>query len=289
MGRFVLIFALFACAVHAQLVTTCTTPSFTGNPTSATTSPCNTPAGDFYVISVRPTNSTTITSISTLAGDTPTLIGTASLYPADTIYLYAVYNSAGNAANTVTVNVNNGTFGIFIDVAVYSDIHSGSFDTFAVGSGGPFGTPATAAFNTATSNERVIGFCAFDNATVPAAGSGYTFRVNDASDRSWLEDQQFATVQTGISLSMTDVNHYGCVAGAWKALDAPTVTTTTASSVTSNSAVAGGVVTNNGGSAITAQGVAYGLTPNPTTPCTSDGTSFTVGSGRKSFGWPAAR
>ena len=277
MKRVLLLLAFLALAAplaHAQLVTTCSVAATAGNPTTATTSACNTPAGSFYAISVYSTNSTTITSISTLAGDTPTLIGTALVVgTSDHVSLYVVYNSAGNAANTVTVNVSNGTFGIFMNAAVYSDIHSGSFDTSASGSGGPFGTPATAAFNTATSNERVIGFCAFDNATVPAAGSGYTFRVNDASDRSWLEDQQFATVQTGISLSMTDVNHYGCVAGAWKALDAPTVTTTTAASVTSNSAVAGGVVTNNGGSAITAQGVAYGTSPNPTSPCTGSGTS----------------
>ena len=55
MGRFVLIFALFACAVHAQLVTTCT-DSFVhrGHPTSATTRARVTrQREDFYVISVK--------------------------------------------------------------------------------------------------------------------------------------------------------------------------------------------------------------------------------------------
>ena len=54
----------------------------------------------------------------------------------------------------------------------------------------------------------------------------------------------------------------------------PTVTTSNASDIKGNSAKAGGAVTNNGGSAITAQGLCWSTSPNPTT-ANSKTTSFT--------------
>lgn len=61
---------------------------------------------------------------------------------------------------------------------------------------------------------------------------------------------------------------------------APTVTTTTATSITLNGASSGGNVTADGGASVTARGVAYGISANPTISgsVTSDGTgtgSFT--------------
>ena len=61
----------------------------------------------------------------------------------------------------------------------------------------------------------------------------------------------------------------------------PTLTTTTVSGITTNAAVSGGSITNDGGGAITARGVVWSTTQNPTitlTTKTSDGTgtgSFT--------------
>ena len=52
---------------------------------------------------------------------------------------------------------------------------------------------------------------------------------------------------------------------------APTVSTTTASSITTSSATSGGNVTSDGGAALTARGVAFGMSANPLTG-TSDGT-----------------
>jgi hypothetical protein len=54
---------------------------------------------------------------------------------------------------------------------------------------------------------------------------------------------------------------------------APTVTTTTATSITATGAIAGGTVTATGGASVTSEGTCYGTSPNPTTPCTSDGTA----------------
>jgi hypothetical protein len=53
----------------------------------------------------------------------------------------------------------------------------------------------------------------------------------------------------------------------------PTVTTTTVTSITATSASSGGTVTSNGGASVTAEGVAYGTSPNPTSPCTGSGTA----------------
>lgn len=63
----------------------------------------------------------------------------------------------------------------------------------------------------------------------------------------------------------------------WRASDggttSPSVTTTPASSITSTTASSGGTVTSDGGASVTSEGVCYALTANPTSPCTSDGTS----------------
>jgi uncharacterized protein (TIGR02145 family) len=58
----------------------------------------------------------------------------------------------------------------------------------------------------------------------------------------------------------------------------PSVTTASAASITANSAIAGGNVTSDGGAAVTARGVAYGTSANPTTSgtSTSDGTGTGV-------------
>lgn len=59
----------------------------------------------------------------------------------------------------------------------------------------------------------------------------------------------------------------------WATDGVPVVDTTTVSSVTSSGAASGGTVVNNGGSSVTAEGVVCGTSTNPTTVCTSDGTS----------------
>jgi len=53
----------------------------------------------------------------------------------------------------------------------------------------------------------------------------------------------------------------------------PTVTTTVASGITTSSAYSGGTVTSAGSFAVTNEGVCWGTTANPTSPCTSDGTA----------------
>jgi hypothetical protein len=80
------------------------------------------------------------------------------------------------------------------------------------------------------------------------------------------------TAQTGMTTTVTNTTSGGVVV--------PAVSTTAASAITSNSAQSGGNVTNAGGGTITARGVCWNTSGNPTTanPNTSNGTgtgSFT--------------
>jgi hypothetical protein len=69
-------------------------------------------------------------------------------------------------------------------------------------------------------------------------------------------------------------NASACYSGSGSlTVTTPTVMTTTATSITSTGANSGGTATNNGGASVTAEGVCYGTSPNPTSTCTSNGTS----------------
>lgn len=59
----------------------------------------------------------------------------------------------------------------------------------------------------------------------------------------------------------------------WATDGVPVLDTTTATSVTASGASSGGTVVNNGGASVSSEGTCYATSANPTTPCTSDGTS----------------
>ena len=80
------------------------------------------------------------------------------------------------------------------------------------------------------------------------------------------------------NIFLDDATVYNAVPASIGA-SAPTVTTTTTSSITTTGASSGGDVTADGGAAVTARGVAYGITANPTTA----GTVTTDGSGTGVF------
>ena len=293
MGRSVLVFALFACAVHAQLVTTCSVSEIPGShPTSVMTNACQggtttfpVAAGQAYTIGIWVTSGRPLASTpTTVCGDTPQLIISENLitpWPSgssDPLYFYWVPSSVGCSANAVTATATGPTFGIFMTVNVYNNFSTGSLDTYAVGNGGSgFGqTISTAPFTTTSSNDTVTGFCAVDNPSLPVAGPGYTLNVNGADPNSFIWSQQttLAVPTTGAVFSMKDQNNWACIAAAFKAQNVPAVVTAPPSSITSSSAAAvNNTVTNAGGSAITAEGVCYSTAALPTTPCTSDGTT----------------
>lgn len=86
----------------------------------------------------------------------------------------------------------------------------------------------------------------------------YTFNVravdNEGADSEWASRSFTIDIEDEIEL--------------------PTVTTATISSIAENAAEGGGEVTDDGGADITARGICWGMTQNPTTgdTCTSDGT-----------------
>jgi len=88
---------------------------------------------------------------------------------------------------------------------------------------------------------------------------------------------------TTSNLNFADGNkNYGCSVRCVKdTITIPTVTTTPVSAITETSAIIGGKITNNGGSILTAHGVCWSTTPQPTilnskTTLTGDSTFFTV-------------
>jgi hypothetical protein len=113
--------------------------------------------------------------------------------------------------------------------------------------------------------------------TSPIAGSGsttFTVRFSPASAGS-------KTASIAIANNDSDENPYDLTLnGTGIAKTTPTVTTATASSITSTSASSGGDVTSDGGASVTARGVCWSTSANPTTgdSKTSDGSgtgSFT--------------
>lgn len=78
---------------------------------------------------------------------------------------------------------------------------------------------------------------------------------------------QYGTDYVGNTFT-TDRGAYQYATG----VSGPSVTTTTpATGVTSTGATVGGNVTSDGGATVTARGICYSISPNPTMPCTSDG------------------
>ncbi|MCK4304505.1 MAG: PD40 domain-containing protein, partial [Candidatus Eisenbacteria sp.] len=100
--------------------------------------------------------------------------------------------------------------------------------------------------------------------TLPASSGDYTITAGAHS------------VEPGVTRQVSSVP----ITATVMATGVPTVTTTAVSSITSNSAFSGGNVTSNGGASVTARGVCWSTSANPTTSDnhTSDGTgtgSFT--------------
>ena len=112
-----------------------------------------------------------------------------------------------------------------------------------------------------------------DEHTTDSTGTGsFTSAINDLSPGTLYHVRAYATNSAGTA--------YGEDVTFTTSTTAPTVTTTAVSSVMSTSAMSGGNVTSGGGASVTARGVCWSTSSNPTTEdaCSSDGTgtgSFT--------------
>lgn len=121
-----------------------------------------------------------------------------------------------------------------------------------------------------------------------ATGTGYSYTGNITTDPLFTSSTDFrllptsGAIGTGIYVGITtdflniannNPPEMGCYAYT-SGIVIPTVTTITITEITTTSATSGGIVTNTGGSAVTARGVCWSLTANPTLADshTSDGT-----------------
>jgi uncharacterized protein (TIGR02145 family) len=109
-----------------------------------------------------------------------------------------------------------------------------------------------------------------DSTALSGSGSGvFSTTLSGLAPSTRYYARAFATVDLGTA--------YGNeVSFTTSAPPAATVTTTSATGITSTGATTGGNVTADGGAAVTARGVAYGMSQNPTTAnsTTSDGTGI---------------
>ncbi len=106
-------------------------------------------------------------------------------------------------------------------------------------------------------------------------GSFGFYRCSTQSDASFCWDLSFSSggSQTGIG-SKTMGFSLRCVRNSDSPSNAPTVTTTAVSNIGSNAATSGGNVTNDGGATVTARGVCWSVSQDPTISSahTTDGT-----------------
>ena len=122
-------------------------------------------------------------------------------------------------------------------------------------------------------------------------GGSTTLTASGASSYVWKTGSTTIGENASITVSpsstttytVTGTDQYGCNATANVTVTvnsmAPTVTTNDITNITETSATCGGVITNNGGSSVTASGICWSTTPNPTmsdnlVPNTSGSSSF---------------
>jgi len=137
----------------------------------------------------------------------------------------------------------------------------------------------TTACNTVTIN--IIG------TTSVNYGQSVTLTAHGASSYQWNTGTSSSSITVSptstINYTVTGTDSYGCTATATITVTVipiiPTVTTSVVSDITANSASCGGNVTSNGGSIVTARGVCWSTSQNPTV---SD-SHTTNGSGNGSF------
>ncbi|MFZ9939818.1 MAG: FISUMP domain-containing protein [Bacteroidia bacterium] len=156
-------------------------------------------------------------------------------------------------------------------------------------------TVTTTAATAVTSNSAATGgnVTSDGGAAVTARGVAYGTSANPTVSGTSTSDGSGTGVFTSQLTGLTSTTLYHVRAYATNAAGTAygnevtfttlaalaTVTTTAATAVTSNSAATGGNVTSDGGAAVTARGVAYGTSANPTV----SGTSTSDGSGTGVF------
>ncbi len=127
-------------------------------------------------------------------------------------------------------------------------------------------------YNTATSGDVAPGFY-FNNGTmwIPSLP-----KANASGEMQYWDGTKWVAIPSGQPGQLLQINSNGVP--AWTGAGYASISTTVLSSVTSTTAISGGNISSDGGSAITARGVCWATTPNPTIAGskTSDGTGVGV-------------
>ena len=121
-------------------------------------------------------------------------------------------------------------------------------------------------------NSGTTDVCYAASPTVPATdgtGTGCTTGTKYTAPISVTVAETLNLIAGTSTLADSAVVSYTYTASS----SAPTVTAAPATGITASTASVLGTVTSNGGASVTSEGTCYALTANPTTPCTSDGTS----------------
>jgi hypothetical protein len=179
-----------------------------GAPSSLTAAATSLTTGNAIIVGARwfdPGSSVTVTSVTDTAGNTysagPAKFSSGS---GEQLIIWFALNVTGHASNVVSVNLSGTVQYWGVGHSQYSGLATSSaYDTTANGSTSG-STLTSSAFTTAQTDELLFTFAQVANVgTTWTAGSGYTIRVQDASQVTVVQDQIVSSIQTGVTAGMT--------------------------------------------------------------------------------------
>lgn len=188
------------------------TPAEKEDYSGTTSATCAHPAkahttGNLIVVGLRSITGIGTPTVADTAGNTYTLID-SDVSSSLAAFTWYAKNITGHATNVITITTGSGNFQFYgCEALEYSGLDTSSpLDATAVAKGVAVTatTVSTAAFTTAQAAEVVV--CHLTESGgggTFTAGTGYTLQSVDSLNASGSEDQIFASIQTGVTASVT--------------------------------------------------------------------------------------
>ena len=188
------------------------------SPTSPITCTLNVTTGNFVIVNLRCTQSSsvTISSVSDTAGNTWTVGSKLNIGTNTMIQSAYAYNVTGNASDVITVNYSSTAGFAQIWADQFSGIQTSStpFDSTATGTGGTSVTSGT--YSTVQNNELAYAIASAESASGSwTAGTGFTAAQAAPASQgvaSFSEYQIYSSIQSGVTASVSG-NTTGAAAG----------------------------------------------------------------------------